>query len=246
MRQKSLPLARWVLVGALGGLAVAVAPAAAQVSPPGGAGPERFAPRYIDPAGYRSDEGALLRDWPALARLVVWSRGLEQAVADADETLSAELVTGFRARVDSLAGAPVPPFLGARADSVRAVLTRVQADLEKAEERLAPLPPAPAPEPTGGRASNEADRQRTLITGNTAVTVPAGVAVGQADTLPEAEPVEGAEGRETYVDLVARALVDLDGLVHLTRTVGRPAPAPIPEGPPPGSPPDTARARPAP
>ncbi|CAN5342951.1 hypothetical protein BH18GEM1_BH18GEM1_20010 [soil metagenome] len=207
------------------------------------ASPERepggFDREYLDPDAYRSGR-VILHDWPALTRLVRWSSRLESALSEEDATLSAELLVQFRARVDSLAGEPVPGFLRQRADSVRSTLAMVDSFLTRAEASLAALPPAPTP--TGGEALNEPERQRTLVTGRTAVTVPAGVLVGEADSLPTAElPAAG----ENFTDLVVLALTEIDRLVHMTRSTGQgaterraaetpsppPGTAPLPPGP---------------
>lgn len=207
-----------ILATALAISAVAVAPAVAQTGDEPAERPERrgFERRYIDADAYRSDR-VLLRDWPALERLLAGSRALEAAVAGDDQTLSAELLAEFRARVDSLSESPLPDFLAARADTVRAAIEAIGASIDRAEASLDTIPPRARP--TGGEGVNAPERQRTLVTGNTAVTVPAGVEVGGRDTLPTAEV--GGEPR-TFVDLVALALADLDRLVHLVRTAGEP------------------------
>src|SRR5688500_4458406 len=139
---------------------------------------EPFERRYIDAESRRSD-APLLLDWPELNRLVRWSRAVESAVAAPDSGLPGELLAAFRTRVDSLAAAPLPGFLAARRDSVRATIDALRADLDAAEAALK-APPAEV-RPTGGEADNAPSRQRTLVTGGTAVTVPAGVAVGGRD-----------------------------------------------------------------
>ena len=52
--------------------------------------------------------------------------------------------------------------------------------------------------------------------------VPAGVDVGEADSLPGAR-IDGFADAPTYIDLVAESLTELDALVHLVRWVGAPA-----------------------
>ncbi|MBW3661101.1 MAG: hypothetical protein KY397_05655 [Gemmatimonadetes bacterium] len=198
-----------------------IAPAAAQTSD--SVATEGFTRRYID-AGSRRSNPVLLRDWPELTRLLNWTRRLETAVAGADETLSAELLEGFRARVDSLAEQPVPGFLTSRRDSVNAAIASVRSRLEEADQALSADPPEVRR--ADGEAANAPDRERTLVTGRTAVTVPAGVAVGDRDTLPKAA-IEG-QAPTNFVDYLALALSDLDRLVHLVRTVeinGPPAPS---------------------
>ncbi|MFN2384119.1 MAG: hypothetical protein ABR559_07640, partial [Gemmatimonadota bacterium] len=51
-----------------------------------------------------------------------WARPLETAVSEADQTVTGELLAGFRDRADSLAAAPLPAFLAGRRDSVRTAL----------------------------------------------------------------------------------------------------------------------------
>lgn len=179
-----------------------------------------FERRYIDASEYRG-EGVLLADWPALSRLVAWSSGLETVVAEEDATVSDTLIIEFRARVDSLERDSLPAFLVGRRDSIRSAIFAIETALDVAEERLEAAPPEARP--TGAEGVNAPDRQRTLVTGNTAVTVPAGVAVGDADSMPEAEI--DAPG-ETYFDAVARALAGLDRLVHLMRAVDAPTTRP--------------------
>lgn len=190
--------------------------------------PGGFQRQYLEVESYRSDVSTL-RGWPSLGGLVRWSRELERAVAEDDQTLSGELLQVFRSKADSLADEPLPAFLKPSADSVAAALDSLKAHLDRADAWLEALPPAP--EVTEGEAANEAGRQRTLVTGNTAVTVPAGVQVGTLDSLPTAE-LPGEE--ENFVDLVNLALADLDRLVHLVRTTGSP----------PGAEPSEARATP--
>lgn len=179
--------------------------------------PKSFERIYIDASKYRGQQ-TLLYDWPELTRLVVWARRLEAAVAEDDQTVSAELLTGFRARVDSLRAEPLPTFLGERADSVGMRLGGIATALEAAEASLSALPQAQVT-PLSGAASADAERQRTLVTGSTAVTVPAGVAVGAArDSLPSVTFEAGET--VTFVDRLALALLELDRVVHLTRTAG--------------------------
>ncbi len=218
-----------------GTVAALLAPAVARSQTPSET-PKSFQRIYIDAGEYRGDQ-TLLYDWPALTRLVVWSRGLESAVSGADETLSAELLAGFRVRVDSLREGPLPEFLGERADSVGASLGRIDAILEAAEGSLSAIPEARVT-PREGEASADARNQRTLVTGSTAVTVPAGVAVGSArDSLPSVT-FEGGEA-VTFVDRIGLALLELDRVVHLTRTASRSpdGPAPTPAGDTPPRPP---------
>lgn len=174
--------------------------------------PEGFDRRYIDASSRRSNP-VLLHDWEGLTRLLAWTRRLESAVAEEDETVSAELIEEFRARVDTLAAGPVPDFLTARRDSVAARIAAIGERIDAAEAALAALPPEVRP--TGEAGENAPDRQRTLVTGHTAVTVPAGVAVGDRDTLPKAA-IEGGEPAN-FLDHLALALSELDGLVHLVR-----------------------------
>lgn len=190
-------------------LAIPAAPALAQSADDG------FTRRHIDAEARRSNR-VLLRDWPELSGLLAWTRRLEAAVVDDDETLSAELIGEFRARVDSLASRPVPEFMTSRRDSVNGMFGSIRGRLDRAEAALEAAPPTVRAEE--GAAPNAPDRKRTLVTGRTAVTVPAGVAVGDADTLPRAA-IEGEEP-QNYVDLVALALADLDRLVHLVRKAG--------------------------
>ncbi len=96
---------------------------------------EPFTRRYIDAQARRSHR-VLLRDWPELTRLLTWSRRLETAVTVEDETLSADLVEEFRARVDTLASQPVPEFLAARSDSVKATFASIRSRLDRAGEAL--------------------------------------------------------------------------------------------------------------
>jgi hypothetical protein len=204
--------------------------------------PGSFERTYIDAGAYRGAQ-TLLHDWPELTRLVVGARRLEAAVSQADQTLSAELLAEFRSRVDSLRAQAPPPFLGARADSVRAALDGLARALAAADASLAAMPEAQVT-PQEGAASADAARQRTLVTGSTAVTVPAGVAVGSArDSLPSVTFEEGES--LTFVDRVALALVELDRVVHLTRTAGAEAsPAPSEPGATPA--PDSRPPRPGP
>ncbi|MDX1624236.1 MAG: hypothetical protein R3199_09670 [Gemmatimonadota bacterium] len=206
--RKFPPLLAVLALIALAAPASAQEPASEEREAPG------FERKYIDASAYRGDP-VLLRDWPALSRTLQWTRRLEAAVAQDDRTLSADLIEGFRARIDSLERSPRPAFLETRADSVDTALGSIRARLDSAEASLAALPPEA--KPTGEEADNAPDRQRTLVTGNTAVTVPAGVRVGEADTLPAAE-LEGEP--ENFVDHLALALAGLDRLVHLVRTAG--------------------------
>lgn len=212
---------------------LAAAPAAAQEDPD----PRRTFERvYIDAAEYRG-RAVLVQDWPALARLVRWSRALEVAVAEEEATIPAELLVEFRARVDSLEESVPPVFLTARGDSIRATIEAIRADLDRAETAVAARPPEAVP--TGEEGANVPERRRTLVTGRTAVTVPAGVAVGEADSLPEAEVVEG---EETFVDILTSALSGVDRIVHLVRASGQATPDASPARssprttPPPGTP----------
>lgn len=206
---------------ALAAAILVAAPALAQTGEPaeGDEAPRAtFERRYIDASARRGDQ-VLLRDWPELDRLVRWAHRVESAVVSADSTLSGELIESFRARVDTLAATPPPEFLAARADSVKSVIAAIRADLERADEAFEARPREVRP--TGRGMPNVPERQRTLVTGRTAVTVPAGVAVGENDTLPGAE-VSGEEPA-TPLDFVGDALADLDRLVHLVRSAGRPA-----------------------
>lgn len=194
-------------------LAVPVGQARAQAGDE--AGSEGFTPRYIDASARRTNP-VMLRDWPGLTRLLAWTRTVETAVAEQDSTVSTDLVEAFRARVDSLDAAPLPEFLAARSDSVDARIDAIVARIEAAEAAIEAAPPEVRA--TGGAGENAPERQRTLVTGRTAVTVPAGVAVGDRDTLPraaiEGEPVN-------WLDHLSLALAELDGLVHLVRSAAR-------------------------
>lgn len=176
-----------------------------------------FERKYIDGSKYRAD-GGLLHDWPALTEVVIWSRRLQSAVAEEEQTISADLLSEFGGRIDDLRTAPRPAFLSDQADSIQVALTAIESLLARAEASLSAAP-WPAVAPTGGAARADAENQRTIVTGNTAVTVPGGVAVGgQRDSLP-AVTLEG--GRTVnFVDLVALALGELDRLVHITRRAG--------------------------
>ncbi|MGH7549272.1 MAG: hypothetical protein ACREMD_15400 [Gemmatimonadota bacterium] len=208
------PIPPWkLLAAAMLVLAPSAGPALAQSD---AAQPEGFRRQYLDADAYRTG-GATLREWPSLGALVRWSRELERAVAEDDETLSGALLAEFRTRVDSFATESLPAFMAPSADSVDAAIDSLGAHLDRAEAWLEALPPAPTP--TGDEAVNEAARKRTLVTGRTAVTVPAGVKVGAEDSLPTAA-LPGEE--ENFLDLVNLALADLDRLVHLVRTTGRP------------------------
>lgn len=178
---------------------------------------EGFRRQYLDAEAYRTP-GVVLGTWPELARLVRWSEAVERAVAEEGETLSEELLGSFRARIDSLATAGPPTFFDpATADSARGTIDRLVASLDEAESSVdwAPAPP----EADAGEALNEPEEKRTLVTGTTAVTVPAGVAVGARDSLPT---VRLAPGEPNFVDRMTLVLTTVDELVHLTRSFGRP------------------------
>lgn len=202
------------------------------------ASPAAFEPRFIDAGAYR-DGQVLLYDWPALTGLVRWTAPVAEAVARSDGTLPAELLQEFRERVALLAASEPPGFMTARRDSVGVILRAVEARLDRAESMLAEALTAEIAAPTGGDRPNVSNRDRTYATGPTAVRVPAGVDVGDADSLPGAEL--GESGGENYVDLVSAALDELDALVHLVRKVGesasgdpgRAAPRPSPDTAPP-------------
>ena len=196
----------------LAGLLIAAPPLHAQIAED----PDtlRFERRYLDASAYRS-ERVLLHDWPALTRLVRWSSRVETALSEENATLSADLLAEFRARADSLFATSVPKFLETEADSARAHLAAIDSLLERAESSLAALP---SPTVSGEESPNVTGRQRTLVTGRTAVTVPAGVEVGEGDSLPTAEL---PEEELNFTDYIALALTELDGLVHLVREVGR-------------------------
>lgn len=183
--------------------------------------PRGFEPRFIDAETYRDGE-VLLYDWPALTMLVRWSAPVAEAIAREDGTLSAELLQEFRDRVAKLSEGEPPPFLASRSDSVRAILERVEARLDSADAMLAKSLPATVANPTGEELPNVSDRERTYATGPTAVTVPPGVDVGEADSLPGVR-IDGSAGSPTYVDLVAESLTELDGLVHMVRKIREPA-----------------------
>jgi hypothetical protein len=219
----------------LAGPASGQEPAGTSEAPPG------FEPRFIDAEAYR-DSQVLLHDWPALTDLVRWSAPLAEAISLDDASLPAELLEELRMRVEDLAEAGPPAFLAAREDSVASILDAVEARLDEADAMLAESLPSDVAEPTGEERPNVADRNRTYATGPTAVTVPAGVDVGEADSLPGAEIAGGAP--VTYVDLVAAALEELDALVHLVRKSGPPSPARGASAP--SSPPGTEPRPPAP
>lgn len=181
------------------------------------ADPRSFQPRYIDPEEYRDDQ-VLLHDWPALTELVRWSGPLAEAIAREDATLDPDLLAELRGRLAALSSSGPPAFLSARRDSVASILGNVAARLDQADALLADSAPGEIGTPTGEERPNVSDRDRTYTTGPTAVTVPAGVDVGDADSLPGAEIAGGAP--VTYVDLVADALDELDRLVHLVRKAG--------------------------
>ena len=222
--------------------AVWPSPAGAQEAGEAGAPGRGFEPQFIDTASYR-DEQVLLYDWPELTELVRWSGAVAEAVGRDDGTLSAELIQDLRERVGALAAADPPDFLGAKSDSVRATLGRIEARLDSADSMAAAALPASIADPTGEERANVSDRERTYATGPTAVRVPAGVDVGEADSLPGASL--SAPGELTYVDLVAESLAELDALVHLVRKLGKPA-SEAPAGAAPRPPPDTAPGRPGP
>lgn len=202
---------------------------------------EGFEPRFIDAESYR-DSQVLLYDWPALTDLVRWSGPLAEAIAIDDATLPAELLVELRMRVAALSAVEPPSFLAARRDSVAGILAAVETRLDRAEAMLAESLPAEIADPTGEERPNVADRDRTYATGPTAVRVPAGIGVGEADSLPGAEIAGNVS--PTYVDLVAEALDELDVLVHLVRKSGEASPAPAGAGS--SSPPGTTPPRPAP
>lgn len=212
---------RFLRVASLSTLLVAttLAPAAAQ-TPEGEQAPDEeqatFERRYID-ASSRRDAMPLLHDWPALTRLVRWSRDLENEIAEADRTISEELLEGFESRVDSLRSGGAPASLGLSPDTVATILDSLDVRLVRARAALDSVPVEVRQ--TGDEASAGSERDRTLVTGETAVRVPAGIAVGERDTLPTAEIV-GTDG-PNFVDLMTEALVELDRLVHLVRRSGR-------------------------
>lgn len=174
-----------------------------------------FRRQYLEVETYR-DGKILLRDWPALSRLVAWSATVEESVAQEADTLSTEMFEQFRVRADSLAAQPLPSFFtGEVADSVRATLEELVAILGAADSLLGEAPETPAR--VAGAQLNTPSEERTLVTGNTAVTVPAGVTVGKADSLPRAEL--GPEDLN-FVDRLTLALTAVDRLVHLTRAAG--------------------------
>jgi hypothetical protein len=232
--------ARVAVLALLGSVTPALAqePGAAGTPTPGAG----FEPEFIDPAEYRGEQ-ILLYDWPALTALVRWSGPVAEAIAREEGTLDADLLEELRDRVGALAESDPPDFLAARRDSVDAILGRVQSRLDAADEMLAESLPAEIADPTGEERPNVSDRDRTYATGPTAVRVPAGIDVGEADSLPGAS-IEGSAGL-TYVDLVTEALVELDGLVHLVRRLGQPA-TESPAGSAPSSRPDRAPPRRAP
>jgi hypothetical protein len=200
----------------------ALTPAAVAGQEAAEAPPERgFEPEFIDARSYRHDE-FLLYDWPALTDLVRWSAPIAEAVARDDGTLTAELLQEFGDRVGELSEAREPAFLAARSDSLRVVLDRIEARLDSADSMLASALPPVVADPTGQERPNVSDRDRTYATGPTAVRVPAGVDVGDSDSLPGAR-IDGSAGSPTYIDLVADALTELDALVHLVRKIGTPA-----------------------
>jgi hypothetical protein len=179
-----------------------------------------FEPQFIDTASYRHGQ-VLLYDWTALTALVRWSAPVAEAAGRDDGTLSAELIQEFRERVGALAAADPPEFLAAKSDSIAATLSRIGTWLDSADSMAAAGLPASIAEPTGEERPNVTDRERTYATGPTAVRVPAGIGVGEADSLPGAS-IGGAAGQPTYVDLVAASLAELDALVHMVRKIGKP------------------------
>jgi hypothetical protein len=206
MNDKGLPL----LLGML--ISLSLAPQARGQESEDAPGFQRH---YLEVETYR-DQKILLRDWPALSRLVAWSAALEETVAEEADTLSTEMFEEFRARADSLATEPLPPFFtGEAADSVRVTLEELVAILGEADSLLGEAPETPAR--VAGEQLNTPAEERTLVTGNTAVKVPAGVAVGEADSLPSAEL--GPE-ELNFVDRLTLALTTVDRLVHLTRAAG--------------------------
>jgi hypothetical protein len=202
-------------------IALWAVPGRAQEEAGGEAAPaERgFEPKFIDAASYR-DGQVLLYDWPALTALVRWSAPVAEAVGRDDGSLSAELIQEFRDRVGELAAADSPEFLAAESDSIATTLSRIGTWLDSADSMAAASLPASIAEPTGEERPNVTDRERTYATGPTAVRVPAGIGVGEADSLPGAS-IGGAAGQLTYVDLVAESLGELDALVHMVRKIGR-------------------------
>lgn len=235
MTRRWFPSAATILALLAGGAPGLAQEAAETAERPG------FERRYID-AGERRESVTLIRDWPELDRLVRWSHGLQTAVESASDSLPELLVEEFRARLDSLEAAPLPPFVAAREDSVRAAVAAIRADLDGAEAALAA--PALSVSPAFGAVPNARERQRTLVTGGTAVTVPAGVAVGSRDTLPAADVTPGAGG--SFLDRMADALTDLDRLVHITRGAGAEEPESASADPAPPEPAPSGRTEPRP
>ena len=227
-----------VAVTAGAGSAGAQEPAAGEPTPE-----TRFEPRFIDTSSYRGEQ-VLLYDWTPLTDLVRWSAPVAEAVGRDDGTLSAELIQEFRDRVGLLAAGDPPAFLAAKSDSVRAILGRIGTWLDTADSMVADALPATIAQPTGEERPNVSDRDRTYATGPTAVRVPAGIDVGDADSLPGAS-IDGVAGEPTYVDLVAQSLAELDALVHMVRKLGKP-PTEDPGGAAPTPPPDRAPGRPGP
>lgn len=174
--------------------------------------PAGFERRYID-AAERRHHVTMLGDWPTLTRLIRWSRDLESQIAEADRTISEDLLDGFDARVDTLRSEGPPMTLGLPPDTVGAILDSLEARLASARVALDSIPVEVRP--TGGEADAGPERDRSLVTGETVVRVPAGIAVGDRDTLPTAEVV-GEDG-PNFVDWIAEALHELDRLVHLVR-----------------------------
>lgn len=174
-----------------------------------------FRRQYLEVEAYRNQK-ILLRDWPALSRLVAWSATVEESVAQQADTLSTAMFEEFRVRADSLATQPLPPFFNPdAADSVRATLEQLVSTLGEADSLMGEAPETPAR--VAGEQLNAPAEERTLVTGNTAVRVPAGVAVGEADSLPR---VELGPEELNFVDRLTLALTALDRLVHLTRAAG--------------------------
>ena len=147
----------------------------------------------------------------------------EPVATPAEPAPGFDLLEALRTRVERLSEAGPPAFLAARRDSIASILDAVESRLDEADAMLAESLPSDIADPTGEERPNVADRDRTYATGPTAVTVPAGIDVGETDSLPGAE-IDGG-GTVTYVDLVADALEELDGLVHLVRKSGGPTPA---------------------
>jgi hypothetical protein len=227
MRRKSLRASRSIPISVAIVVSWALPAAAQETGAPESGGGEPvsegrgFERRFIDAASYRDDQ-VLLYDWPALTALIRWSSPVAEAVGRDDGTLSTELIQEFRQRVEALAASDPPGFLAAEADSVAATLSRIGARLDGADSLAAATLPGSIAEPTGEERANVSDRDRTYATGPTAVRVPAGIDVGEADSLPGAS-IDGPSGEPTYVDLVAESLAELDALVHMVRKLGEPS-----------------------